>query len=79
MKKYFEMIIEERIDYVGSKIKSDNSKYNEILNKIKAAVTPEVFDLINDLEEVIVDDHRIFEEALYKQGFKDGMELKNII
>lgn len=78
MKNFIEVVAEERIDYVGSKIKSDNYKYDKILNKIKDIVGTEVLDLIDDLEVAIIDNHRTLEVEIYKQGLKDGMELKNL-
>lgn len=79
MKNFIEIVAEERIDYAGSKIQSDNTKYDKILNKIKSSVSIEVLDLIDDLERVIIDNHHTLEVEIYKQGFKDGMEVKNIL
>lgn len=79
MKKNIEKIAVDRIELIGNKIQYDNTKYDEILSKIKSLVSSEVFNLIDDLEGEVIKKQSIFEIEIYKQGFKDGMELKNIL
>lgn len=78
MKKFIDIIAEERIDYIANNTNQDNCKYNEVLNKIKAIASIEVLNLIDDLEGVTLDNHYILEIEIYKQGLKDGMELKDL-
>lgn len=78
MKKFIDVIAEERVDYIAKKINVDSCKYDEILNKIKGIVSTEVLNLIDDLEGATLENHYIFEIEIYKQGLKDGLELKEL-
>ena len=52
-----------------------NKKEDELYEKLKAALSPELFKTLDDFINALLDRHAIISEQYYTAGFKIGLRL----
>lgn len=52
-----------------------NKKEDELYEKLKASLSPELFKILDDFINALLDRHAIISEQYYTDGFKIGLRL----
>ena len=60
---------------IGKDYQRLNKKEDELYEKLKASLSPELFKILDDFINALLDRHAIISEQYYTAGFKIGLRL----